>query len=94
MSFAIKLTEPSNKISVEAAVLIWIGIAVLIIYSAKSIQTVTTINIIEGMKNLKTILSLLFLVHQDFFFFLSLFGLVTSLSKISSLGYCSNVSAH
>lgn len=69
MSFAIKLTESSNKISVEATVLIWIGIAVLIIYSAKSIQTVTTINIIEGMKNLKTILSLLFLVHQDFFFF-------------------------
>lgn len=93
MSFAIKLTESSNKISVEATVLIWIGIAVLIIYSAKSIQTVTTINIIEGMKNLKTILSLLFLVHQDFFF-LSLFGFVTSLSKISSLGYCSNVSAH
>ena len=46
--------------------LIWIGIGVLIIYSAKFSQAITITNIIEGKKNAKTILSLLFLVHQDF----------------------------
>lgn len=51
MSSIIKLTESCNKISVGTAVLIWTGSAVLIIYSAKSVQTVTTINVIEGEKN-------------------------------------------
>ena len=46
--------------------LIWIGMGVLIIYSAKFSQALTITNIIEGKKNAKTILSLLFLVHQDF----------------------------
>ena len=54
MSSIIKLTESCNKISVETTVLIWTGTAVLIIYSAKSVQTVTTINVIEGKKNSKT----------------------------------------
>ena len=59
--------------------LIWTGIAVLIIYSATFSQAITITNIIEGKKDSKTILSLLFLVHQDFL--KNMFTLVTSQSQ-------------
>lgn len=79
MSSLIKLTESCNKILVETAVLTWTGPAVLIIYTAKSSQTITLLNIIEGKKDSKTILSLLILVHQDLKKIV--FALRTSLSQ-------------
>lgn len=48
------LTESCNKISVKTAMLTWTGTAVLIIHGAKSIQTITAIDSIDG-KNSKTI---------------------------------------
>lgn len=65
MSSIIALTESCKKISVESAVSTWPGAAVLIIYGVRSIQTVSLIKIIERKKNSKTVLALLFLVHQD-----------------------------
>lgn len=54
MSPIIKLSESCNKISVKTAMLTWTGTAVLIIHDAKSIQTITAIDSIDG-KTQKTI---------------------------------------